>query len=767
MKKIVFVSDSIFPYFKGGKELRLYEISKRLVNEDTEVHIYTMKWWDGLNVMQREGVHYHALCKQYPLYTKNGRRSIVEALMFGLATFKMLFEKFDTIDVDQMPFYPLFSARLVCWIKRKKLIATWHEVWGREYWSEYSKGLVGFIGYITEFIALRLPDTIISNSTHTTKRLHEANVKSEIVTIPLGVDVEMIQATPVSINLNDVIYVGRLLRHKNVSLLVDAIVIAKKTLPNISLTIMGNGPEKKNIENQIAHHDLGGNIKIRTDVDSDLEKYSIMKSSKVLVLPSEREGFGLVMIEANAAGIPAITVNCSDNAAKDLITEGVNGLVVELSPEVLASSIVKVLQNKYSFKPNIDIEKYDWFSVVENIRKNAYKDDYFSKKINSNSVIKLCVVAPYFYPRIGGMEMYAHNLAKRLHASGKYEVHIITSNDTGSGYIKDVVDGMVVHRLPILFSISNTPIGLTWYWTIKKIFKQIKPDLVNVHTPVTYMADIASLATHHCCIPSVVTYHAGSMLKGKLPIDFIIGAYEYIFLPKLLRRAGAIGAVYPQFLIKSFPDIANKISFLPAGVDLNRFKQKPLPKVLNTVLFVGRIEKSSAWKGLEQLIIAMSLVHLQIPSMRLEIIGGGDAVDVHRKHAHSLGLDGIITFHGPQIGQPVVDAFQRSSLLVLPSTSDSEAYGTVLIEAMASSRPIVASRIGGIPNVITSGVEGLLVEPNNPPELANAIISIVTNRSLAEQFAHAGSVRLNDFSWEKRTREYNELFKNVIEIASN
>lgn len=370
MTRIAIVSDSVYPFHKGGKESRLYEITRRLARAGEDVHIYTMKWWEGPRVIEREGVHYHALCDLRPLYI-NGRRSIKEALIFGLATFKMLFEPFDVIDVDHMPFYPLFSARVVCWLRGKKLLATWLEVWGKEYWQTYTKGFIGRIGYITERFAFLLPDNIISISAHTTERLQAAGVKVPIVTIPLGVDTASIQSVIPSKQTSDLIYIGRFLSHKNVLLLLDAVALAAKTRPGITLLIVGNGPEKQRIEARIRELGIQQHVTLRTDVDTNEEKYALLRSSKMLVLPSEREGFGLVILEGNAAGLPVITVDCPTNASKDLVHNGENGLVVELSARSIADGIIAVLESHRTLNPMRDIQKYDWMTVSQDI-KNVY-----------------------------------------------------------------------------------------------------------------------------------------------------------------------------------------------------------------------------------------------------------------------------------------------------------------------------------------------------------------------------------------------------------
>src|SRR6185312_885051 len=111
--KIAFVSDTVYPYFKGGKENRLYGLSTHLAALGHEVHIYTMHWWQGPETVRLEdGVYLHAICRKYELY-HGDRRSILEGTAFGLACLKLITVQADVIDVDQMPFFPVFSAWLV------------------------------------------------------------------------------------------------------------------------------------------------------------------------------------------------------------------------------------------------------------------------------------------------------------------------------------------------------------------------------------------------------------------------------------------------------------------------------------------------------------------------------------------------------------------------------------------------------------------------------------------------------------------------------
>jgi len=368
VERVAFVSDTIYPYNMGGKETRLAEITKRLVKPGREVHIYTMKWWDGPKTIIEDGIHLHAISRLHPLY-RHSRRSFREALMFGFATFKLLFQKFDTLDVDSMPFFPLYSARIVCWLRGKKLYATWHEVTDRTAWTTYIGTIPGTIAWAVERLATALPDLIISNSQHTTRRLRQNGTRPQIITIPLGVDLEAIYSIQPSVSTSDVIFVGRLLPHKNVDLLVHAMAKVQKTNPEILCRIIGNGPESPRLEALIHKLGLAENVRISPFVPLHSELYGLMKASKVFVLPSIREGFSLVVVEANANGIPVVTTNHPDNAGRELIIEGVNGYLTDLSPDSIAQKILLALDQQTTLHPTQNIEQYDWNTVAKSIEK--------------------------------------------------------------------------------------------------------------------------------------------------------------------------------------------------------------------------------------------------------------------------------------------------------------------------------------------------------------------------------------------------------------
>lgn len=367
--KIAIVSDAIYPYNLGGKEKRIFEISTRLTKKGHGVTIYTMHWWPSkVRLIRENGVNLHAISPLYPLYSGE-RRSIKEAVMFSLHCFKLIREDFDVMDADHMPHMVLFPLKFVTVLKRKKLIATWHEVWGRKYWVEYM-GELGNIAWIIEKLSSYMPSEIISISEHTTKKFkNELNNHKKISTFPIGIDFKEIQKVKPASAKSDIIFAGRLLKHKNVDLLIKSVAEIAKENKKIKCIIVGDGPEKKNLEDLSKELGLEKNIQFLSFLPDHNGLYALFKSSKVFAFPSTREGFGIVALEANACGIPVVVVNHKDNATKDLVKTGKNGFIADFNENSFAEKILQVLKKGNSLKVNSinEASKYNWDAVSRGV----------------------------------------------------------------------------------------------------------------------------------------------------------------------------------------------------------------------------------------------------------------------------------------------------------------------------------------------------------------------------------------------------------------
>jgi len=368
--KVAFVYDAIYPWVKGGAEKRIYEIGKRLAERGDEVHLFGVKWWEGENIIEYEGMTLHGVCAARELYI-NGKRSISEALIFSVKLFKpLLKEKFDVIDVSVFPYFSCFTVRTVSVLRKTPAFFTWHEVWD-DYWYEYM-GRRGFFGKIIERIVAKISSENIAVSEWTKKQL-----------ISIGTDPEKIQVVPNGINLQkitgikpanktcDIIFAGRLIKEKNIDVLLNAVARLKANLPQLKCCIIGDGPEKDRLLKLSQELEIADNVEFAGFLKYDA-LIARIKSSRVFVLPSSREGFGIIVIEAFACGVPVITVSEKRNAAQDLIDEGVNGFVVELDSDQIDSVLKKILLDDSFQKMCVEntvqkAGKYEWDIVYEKL----------------------------------------------------------------------------------------------------------------------------------------------------------------------------------------------------------------------------------------------------------------------------------------------------------------------------------------------------------------------------------------------------------------
>jgi glycosyltransferase involved in cell wall biosynthesis len=170
----------------------------------------------------------------------------------------------------------------------------------------------------------------------------------------------------------------------------------------------------------------------------------------------------------------------------------------------------------------------------------------------------------------------------------------------------------------------------------------------------------------------------------------------------------------------------------PAYMDFDSFLQKP-PRPLSErpqALFVGVLER---YKNVDGLAVAWRRVAPRLPEARLRLVGSGTLRPVVEQLVRDLPRQASWNERLSQ--EQVSAALDESTLLVLPSRS--EGMGRVIVEAFCRARPVVASRVGGIPDLVQDGVNGLLVEPGDTQALADALVRILTDRELAERLASA------------------------------
>ena len=375
MVKIAFIYNAVYPYVKGGVEKRIYELAKRLSHHH-EVYIIGYQYWSNSNPKRYRNITYYGTAPPVKFYS-NYRRSIGEAIYYTTTIARAIDiitkEKIDIVDTQNIPYlhYPvLHLARKLKLLPKTKLILTWHEVW-RDYWYEYLGKYLGIIGYTIERLLAELSKNNIAVSKRTKLILETLGAKN-IAIIPNGIDYKLIQSIPPSKeHQSDIIYTGRLTYEKKIETLIQAIHHLRQENKDIKCIIIGHGPKKPLIKKLIQQLHLQDNIELLDPVNSYTKYISILKASKVFVLPSLREGFSITTLEANAAGLPVITFKHPLNAANDLVIDGYNGYKIELSLRALIKYIHNALIHHNSMKKYMKkiVIHYDWDNIVALLRK--------------------------------------------------------------------------------------------------------------------------------------------------------------------------------------------------------------------------------------------------------------------------------------------------------------------------------------------------------------------------------------------------------------
>jgi glycosyltransferase involved in cell wall biosynthesis len=389
--------------------------------------------------------------------------------------------------------------------------------------------------------------------------------------------------------------------------------------------------------------------------------------------------------------------------------------------------------------------------------------------------MKIMIITPYFYPRIGGLENYALNTAKGLQKLG-HEVFVVTSNHEGNVISEDTIQGMKIIRLPRLFKISNTPINPIWYFQLKKIIKKENPEIINAHTPVPFIADIAERVSGKRIF--VLTYH-NDLVKESAFANLLAHTYNFIFTRKTLRRCDAIIAT-SKYYVDISPYLAKhkkKIKIVPPGIDTKRFNTNVDSGWLNKnypnkiiILYVGSMQKTHMHKGVDILIKAVADAKKKIPNIYLIAVGSGDAIPVYKKIAHQMGISEMVSFPGFIDDESLPKYYAGANMLVLPTTTNAEGFGMVLAEAMACGVPVIGTEVGGVPYLLTDKATALLIPPNNVASLSKAIVKNSLGFRGLQKKEVADSVS-DDFDWSKIAQKYDRIMNalhnkyNVFQIA--
>ena len=360
LMRICIAYDCLFPWTVGGAERWYRSLAERLAADGHEVTYLTRFQWTPAEPPRIPGVRVVAVSPSEPLYGDDGNRRIGEALRFGRGVFGHLLRhgaRYDVVHTASFPYFSLLAAGAARPLGRYRLIVDWHEVWSAAYWREYLGRVLGPVGHTVQRACVLLPQRSFCFS-----RLHAARLRAEgLRGMPTVLEGEYAgDLTPPTPNESEpvVVFAGRHIAEKRAPAVVRAVGRARERVPDLRGVVFGDGPQRPDVLATVKTERLSQVVEAPGFVEGE-QVAATLRRALCMLLPSQREGYGLVVVEASARGTPSIVVSGADNAAVELVEDGVNGVVAaSADPSALAAAIVRV----HEAGPALRLSTCAWFA---------------------------------------------------------------------------------------------------------------------------------------------------------------------------------------------------------------------------------------------------------------------------------------------------------------------------------------------------------------------------------------------------------------------
>jgi len=382
--------------------------------------------------------------------------------------------------------------------------------------------------------------------------------------------------------------------------------------------------------------------------------------------------------------------------------------------------------------------------------------------------MKIAQIVCTFPPYRGGIGNSVYNISESLAGLG-HEVTVFTPNYNHK--IKDeynlVEKKFAIKRLNPLFKFGNAAFIPQLFWKLKNF------DIIHLHYP--FYGSLKSILLLKILLGRkmklVLHYHMDSRAKGLKGAVFHL--YNITALPLLARAAKVITCASLDYikhsdLGKYYKVDPHKFRQILFGVSLEQFvtyhdnvnKQRQN----KIILFVGGLDKAHYFKGLENLLKALAIIikNRELSSTVLNVVGRGNLSSYYKNRALKLGVEKNVKFYEDVNNSKLVDFYNYSDCLVLPSINKGEAFGLVLLEAMSCSKPVITSNLPGVRSVFRNGKEGLLARPDDANDLAEKIKIILSDKKLAEKMGFAGRELVEKkYTWVKVGKRLDAIYHYV------
>jgi phosphatidylinositol alpha-mannosyltransferase len=366
--------------------------------------------------------------------------------------------------------------------------------------------------------------------------------------------------------------------------------------------------------------------------------------------------------------------------------------------------------------------------------------------------VNICLVSPYDWSVSGGVNNHIAHLAEKFVEHG-HDVRIVAAGTKPA--TSDICPITTIGRpipLRVSGSVARITLSLRVAGKVRDLLAEHDFDIVHVHEP--FMPQLPIQFLRYSTTVNVGTWHAARDSN-----------FVYVYGRRLIKRWAskldgkiAVSQAAVKHVSKYFPGYYN---IIPNGVDIEHF-ERPVAKLpefddgKHNVLFVGRPEKR---KGLKYLIRAFVGVQREMPDTRLIVVGAGKFGGYERAVRNAKLQNVRFRSYVPFDDLP---RYHHTAHVFCAPNTGFESQGIVLLEAMAAGLPIVASNIDGFAGVMTNGVEGLLVRPEDPQALADAIVDVLRDPERRSRMIERGRERAQYYSWDRVSSQVLSYYERLI-----
>lgn len=370
--------------------------------------------------------------------------------------------------------------------------------------------------------------------------------------------------------------------------------------------------------------------------------------------------------------------------------------------------------------------------------------------------MRILIVSKYFYPYKGGIETVVLETAKNLAKKG-HNITILASSHKNELKKTEMFGKIKIIRSKTWFNFSAAPINPGMFFTILNE----KFDVCILHEPNPFNNRLAVHALMLKGKPWVVTYHSDIIGRNGIITKPLFWFYKNICQKIfILGMAKKIMPTSPQYveISDTLKDYSRKkIEVVPNGVDLSKINKIDKKRKNNQIFFLGRL---IYYKGIDYLIKAMKQALKSVPDAELIIAGEGELEEYLKQISKEEKVDKHIKFVGKINEKQVEKYFNESTVFVLPSIHKSEAFGIVILEALAHGCPVITTDISG--TVYAAGKNSVIVKNKNEKELADAIVSVLKDKQLQETMSKQGLKHVKEFDWKNTTDKLEKVLKDAV-----